>query len=253
MTLPWLDIDTPFPPVDQALEDPPGLLAAGRDLRVHRLIDAYRSGVFPWFGEGEPILWWSPDPRMVLACTDFSPGRALRKRLRQVERGDAGDIVVRVDTAFTDVMAACAAPRDGQPGTWITAPMQQAYTDWHRAGGAHSIETWIDGQLAGGLYGVSLGEMFFGESMFTRVTDASKIALAHLVAFLKRYGVTWIDCQQQTRHLASLGAAPVPRADFIAHVQRTYTRPAPPWTAGVLLLTGEIVPDTPASSFGVTM
>ena len=253
MTLPWLDIDTPFPPVDRALDDPPGLLAAGLDLSVHRLIDAYRSGVFPRLGDGEPVLWWSPNPRMVLARADFSPGRALRKRLRQIERGDAGDIVVRVDTAFTDVMAACAAPRDGQPGTWITAPMQQAYTDWHRVGGTHSIETWIDGQLAGGLYGVSLGQMFFGESMFTRVTDASKIALAYLVKFLQRHGVSWIDCQQQTRHLASLGAAPVTRADFIAHIRRASTRPTPPWADGILLPTGEIVPDTPASRFGVNM
>lgn len=253
MTLPWLNVGDPFPSVRLALQDPPGLLAAGMDLGVPRLTAAYRSGIFPWFGPDEPVLWWSPDPRMVLACDAFSPGHSLRKRLRQIARGTGGDVVVRVDTAFAEVMTACASPRDGQPGTWITAPMQRAYTDWHQAGGAHSVETWIDGQLAGGLYGVSMGGIFFGESMFTRVTDASKIALAYLVTFLQRHNVNVIDCQQHTRHLASLGATPVPRAEFIDHINRVHSQPAPPWTSGILLASGDILPDAPTGDFGVNM
>jgi leucyl/phenylalanyl-tRNA--protein transferase len=251
MTVPWLTVNDPFPPVESALADPPGLLAAGLDLSVDRLVNAYRSGIFPWFGPNEPVLWWSPDPRMVLVCEAFSPGRALRKRLRQIARGDGGNVVIRVDTAFTAVMAACATLRDGQPGTWINAAMRAAYTDWHRSGAVHSIETWIDEKLVGGLYGVSLAGMFFGESMFTRVTDASKIALAYLVTFLRRHDVAWIDCQQQTRHLASLGAAPVPRTEFVTHLCRAQSQVPPPWRAGILLPTGEIVSDKPTHGDGV--
>ena len=249
MKLAWLDRDTPFPALDQALTEPDGLLAVGGDLGIARLTMAYERGIFPWFSPGEPILWWSPDPRMVLQCARFAPGRALRKRLRQIARqpdtAHPAHVEVRVDTAFQQVMAACAAPRAGQPGTWISPAMQQAYQLWHQAGATHSVETWIDGELAGGLYGVSLGGMFFGESMFTRVTDASKIALAYLVTFLMRHGVTWIDCQQQTRHLASLGALPVSRSHFAEHLLATRNLPRPPWRSGRLTPQGEIVPIVP--------
>jgi len=245
LKLPWLEPDTPLPPAEHALQHPPGLLAAGADLSTARLEQAYRNGIFPWFSEGEPVLWWSPDPRMVLACDDFSPSHSLRKRLRRIA-ADAQrpwpSVQVRVDTAFAEVMRHCAAPRAGQPGTWIVAPMRHAYRAWHAEGRAHSIETWIDGELAGGLYGISLGRMFFGESMFTRATDASKIALACLVRFLQRHGVEWIDCQQETRHLASLGARPVARAAFLAHVRARVDAAGPPWRPGVLDTDGELHP-----------
>lgn len=245
MSLVWLAPDSPFPPVERALSEPAGLLAVGADLSPARLQTAYSQGIFPWFGDGEPILWWSPDPRMVLRCADFSPGHSLRKTLRRLERMQdvpTPSIQVRVDTAFDAVIEACAAPRSGQPGTWITADMQDAYRAWHHAGAVHSIETWIDGTLSGGLYGVSLGRMFFGESMFTRQTDASKIALAYLVRFLVRHDVPWIDCQQQTRHLASLGAAPVDRGAFVAHLGRHVAAPRPPWQPGILRADGTIAP-----------
>lgn len=248
MKLPWLAADTPFPPAYTALRDPDGLLAAGADLSPRRLAQAYSNGIFPWYSEGEPILWWSPDPRMVLACRDFAPSHSLRKLLRQIARHEheAPRVRVRVDTAFAEVMAQCASPREGQPGTWITAAMQQAYRQWHEAGFVHSIETWIDGELAGGLYGISLGRMFFGESMFTRVPNASKIALAYLVRFLQAQGVAWIDCQQQTRHLASLGARPVPRAAFLEHVRRATARAPIAWTRGWLDSAGRLHPGSGA-------
>lgn len=250
MKLPWLAVDTPFPPAEFALTDPDGLLAAGADLSPQRLIQAYSNGIFPWYSEGEPVLWWSPDPRMVLAVNDFAPSHSLRKLLRQIashEHDSAPRVQIRVDTVFTQVMAQCAAPRDGQPGTWITAAMQQAYADWHRAGYVHSIETWIDGELAGGLYGISLGRMFFGESMFTRVPNASKIALAYLVKYLATQGVERIDCQQQTRHLASMGARPISRTRFLQHVRQATAQPAIPWVRGVLDSTGRLLPE-PASA-----
>lgn len=243
MKLPWLAPNTPFPPVEDALSEPAGLLAAGADLSLSRLQLAYSNGIFPWYSAGEPLLWWSPDPRMVLACQDFAPSHSLRKRLRQIARDESGPaprVQIRVDTAFEAVIARCAAPRDSQAGTWITAEMQQAYYAWHLAGGAHSIETWVDEILVGGLYGISLGGMFFGESMFTLVPDASKVALAYLVTFLRRYGVEWIDCQQQTRHLASLGAQPVPRAQFVEHVRQAVELPAPLWRPGRLDSEGNI-------------
>jgi len=241
----WLDRDTPFPPAEFALDEPAGLLAAGGDLSLARLRAAYRRGIFPWYSEGEPILWWSPDPRMVLACADFSPSHSLRKRLRAVARGEPAPrppVEIRVDTAFDTVIRACAGARGSQTGTWITPELRQAYGEWHRAGGAHSVETWIDGRLAGGLYGVGLGAMFFGESMFTWQTDASKIALAYLVAFLSRHGVRWIDCQQQTAHLARLGARPVPRTAFLAHLARSVPAAGPPWRPGRLLHDGRLLP-----------
>ncbi len=256
MKLPWLAVDTPFPPAEFALADPDGLLAAGADLSTQRLIAAYSNGIFPWYSEGEPILWWSPDPRMVLAVKDFAPSHSLRKLLRQIASQEHGAprVQVRVDTVFAEVMAQCAAPRDGQPGTWITAAMQQAYRAWHEAGYVHSIETWIDGELAGGLYGISLGRMFFGESMFTRVPNASKIALAYLVRYLAAHGVERIDCQQQTRHLASLGARPISRAAFLEHVRAATAQSAVPWVRGTLDSAGRLHPDTAsAPGFGVNM
>ena len=207
--IPWLTAEDAFPPVGRALKEPNGLLAAGADLSVPRLLQAYRRGIFPWFSEDQPILWWSPDPRMVMFPAELKISRSLGKRLRR------GDYEVRADTAFGAVMQACAAPRDGNPGTWITPQMVDAYEAFHRAGHAHSLETWIGDELAGGLYGVALGRVFFGESMFTRATDASKIALAHLARQLERWGYGIIDCQMTTPHLARLGAREVPRAAFI--------------------------------------
>jgi len=240
----WLSVDAPFPPVEEALTDPNGLLAAGADLSLPRLVQAYSNGIFPWYSEGEPILWWSPDPRMVLVCDQFSPSHSLRKLLRQIEREENradARVQIRVNTAFDEVLTECAKHRLGQAGTWITPAMQQVYRDWHKAGGVHSVETWIDGKLVGGLYGVSLGGVFFGESMFARTPNASKIALAYLVRFLRRHGVAWIDCQQQTRHLASLGAILVPRADFLMHVRAAVRQhPAPPWCAGWLDSQGKL-------------
>ncbi|MCW3152330.1 leucyl/phenylalanyl-tRNA--protein transferase [Achromobacter spanius] len=250
MKLPWLAVDTPFPPAEFALTEPDGLLAAGADLSPDRLIQAYSNGIFPWYSEGEPVLWWSPDPRMVLATKDFAPSHSLRKLLRQIasqEHDAQPRVQVRVDTAFTDVMAQCAAPRAGQPGTWITSAMQQAYADWHRAGYVHSIETWVDGELAGGLYGISLGRMFFGESMFTRAPNASKIALAYLVRYLAAQGVERIDCQQQTQHLASLGARPIPRAQFLQYVRHATAQPPVFWTRGTLDSAARLLPDAPSS------
>ena len=206
--IPWLNPNDPFPPLDSALREPNGLLAAGGDLSPQRLIEAYNRGIFPWFNPGEPILWWSPDPRMVLFPGELKVSRSLRKTLKKQT------YEIRVDTAFRQVMEACAAPRDGHSGTWITPAMIAAYTELHRQGLAHSVETWMEGKLVGGLYGVSLGRMFYGESMFSLATDASKIAFVHLVRQLEHWGFGMIDCQMKTAHLASLGAREIPRAEF---------------------------------------
>lgn len=231
--VPWLDDDDPLPPADSALgpdADAPGLLAAGGGLSLRRLEEAYRQGCFPWFSAGQPVLWWSPDPRMVLPVSAFKISRSLRKTLRRFVTTSGCEI--RIDSAFERVIGACArTPREGQDGTWIVPAMQQAYTAWHRAGRAHSVETWIDGELTGGLYGVSIGRMVFGESMFAHRTDASKIALAALVAFCRHHGIEWIDCQQNTGHLASLGAHEVPRDRFLRHLESTATQHGlPDWT-----------------------
>lgn len=227
--IPWLNTDTPFPDLSEALtSDAPGLLAAGADLSPARLLAAYRRGIFPWFSEGQPILWWSTDPRMVLMTAQFRVSDSLRKALRKVARSAAGDgrWQVRFDSAFEAVMRACAAPRKDGPGTWISDDIVAGYTGLHRLGYAHSAELWLDGQLVGGAYGVCIGRMFYGESMFARVTDGSKIALAYLVHFLRGQGVAMIDCQQETGHLASLGAAPIPRAQFVAHLRNTIDQPS---------------------------
>ena len=206
----------PLPDTRLALasgSDAPGLLAAGGELTPERLTEAYAKGVFPWYSEGQPVLWWSPDPRMVLLTDEFKLQRSLRKTVARFVRTAGCEL--RIDSAFRRVIEACAtAPRDGQPGTWIVPEMIEAYCAWHAMGKVHSVETWIDGELVGGLYGVSLGRMFFGESMFSRRTDASKIALAGLVCFCREQQVPMIDCQQRTGHLASLGGRELPRAEF---------------------------------------
>jgi leucyl/phenylalanyl-tRNA--protein transferase len=210
--IPWLRRGTPFPPIEHALREPNGLLAAGGDLSAARLLDAYFHGIFPWFSAGEPILWWSPDPRMVLLPPDLKVSRSLARRLRRRE------FEVRLDTAFADVMRACAEPRADGNGTWITAEMRAAYGRLHELGYAHSVESWVDGRLVGGLYGVAIGRMFYGESMFARKTDASKVALAHLARHVERRGFGMIDCQMSTAHLASMGAREIPRTRFAAAV-----------------------------------
>lgn len=240
--LTWINSDTPFPPTERAL--PNGLLAIGGTLDCDRLHAAYTQGIFPWYSAGDPVLWWSPDPRMVLECQHFRPSKSLRKRLRQIARTDHDPkacLQVRVDTAFAQVIASCAAPAPTRSETWITEDIQHAYTLWHKAGYAHSIETWQDGRLVGGLYGISLGRMFFGESMFSHVNDASKIALAYLVSYLQASGVRLIDCQQETSHLASLGARAIRRAEFLQHLEQLRTQTGPAWQAGRLLQTGKLV------------
>lgn len=231
----WLDdLSLDFPPTARALgpdSDAPGLLAAGGDLRPERLREAYSRGIFPWYGPGQPPLWWSPDPRMVLQTRDFKLSRSLRKTLQRFILTPGCEI--RVDTATPEVLRECAGkPREGQSGTWILPEMQAAYLRWSQeARAVHSIETWMDGELVGGLYGINLGRMFFGESMFMHRTDASKIALAALVCLCRQFGIAWIDCQQNTRHLASLGAAEVARSAFEAHLRQALAQSAPDdWT-----------------------
>jgi leucyl/phenylalanyl-tRNA--protein transferase len=222
-TITWLSgHDAPdwFPPPEQALEDPPGLLAAGGDLSCPRLIAAYRRGIFPWYSPGQPVLWWSPDPRAVLFPEEFRRSRSLAKTLRN------GGFTTAIDRDFAAVIDGCAAPRAASPGTWITSEMRTAYLELHRLGHAHSIEAWRHGALAGGLYGVRLGGVFFGESMFSAERDASKVALAHLVAVCERNSIAVIDCQLYSRHLGSLGARTIPRSRFQALLAEQVGQPA---------------------------
>ena len=212
----------PLPAARQALgpaSDLPGLVAAGGELTPRRLREAYSKGIFPWYSDGQPVLWWSPDPRMVLLPAEFKLSRSLKKTLRHFAASPGCEL--RIDSAFGRVIRACSsAPREGQDGTWIVAEMIDAYGRWHAEDAAvHSFETWIDGELAGGLYGVGLGHMFFGESMFARRPDASKIALAGLVAFCLHNSIETIDCQQRTGHLASLGGRELPRPEFERRLQ----------------------------------
>ncbi len=230
----WLEPGEAFPPIDAAWgkTDPaPGLLAAGGALDVNSLLRAYSHGIFPWFSEGQPVLWWSTDPRMVLPSVDFRLHRSLAKTLHKFRNNPACEL--RFDTAFGEVIRSCAdSPRDGSEiasGTWIVPDMVAAYEALHRAGFAHSIETWVEGRLVGGLYCVAIGHAVFGESMFSRETDASKIALAGLVAFCRVQGVRLIDCQQNTRHLASLGAREISRSSFATHVAQACLLPALSW------------------------
>jgi len=212
--IPWLESADTFPPLELALSEPNGLLCAGGDLSPQRLIKAYSQAIFPWYAKGEPILWWSPDPRMVLVPSEFKLSRSLQRTLR------AGRYQLRLDRDFRSVISACAGiRRKGQAGTWITSEMESAYLTLHELGYAHSVETWVDDALVGGLYGLAIGKMFYGESMFSQVSDASKIALAHLVRYLKAQGFGLIDCQMNTPHLASLGAREIPRSDFITRLR----------------------------------
>lgn len=206
--IPWLADRPAFPPVEQALTEPNGLLAAGGRLTPEWLIAAYRHGIFPWYSQGEPILWWSPNPRLVLQPAAIRITRSLRKTLRQRR------FEVRFDTAFDAVVRECAAPREPGGGTWITAEIRAAYDRMHELGYAHSVECWQEGRLVGGLYGMAMGRAFFGESMFCRVSDASKVALAHLARFLERHNYAVIDCQMTTPHLLSMGAQEIGRSEF---------------------------------------
>lgn len=226
--IPWLTSDADFPPSELALREPNGLLCAGGDLSPQRLLAAYRAGIFPWFSAGDPLLWWSPDPRMVLFPHEFRISRSLRRTLR------SGRFEVRLDTAFAEVIGACAeTPRPGQDGTWITQAMQDAYRRLFELGFAHSVETWLDDQLVGGLYGIAIGRMFYGESMFSRQSDASKVATAHLARHLAAKGFGMIDCQMNTPHLASLGAREIPRSEFLDALRALTAAPAAPgrWPA----------------------
>ena len=233
--LPWINAGDAFPHASEALDDPNGLLCAGLDLSAALVLKAYERGIYPWYSEDQPVLWWSPDPRMVLYPSNFTLHRSLRKTLKHA------DYEIRVDTSFEAVMRACADPRPDQDGTWISDAVIDAYCDLHRAGFAHSVETWIDGELAGGLYGIALGRAFFGESMFMRRTDASKIAFTHLVVQLRRWGFELIDCQQQTRHLASIGAAPISREKFLVELDRLVHSPATPPRAGAWQFEAEVL------------
>ncbi|MEI6302574.1 MAG: leucyl/phenylalanyl-tRNA--protein transferase [Betaproteobacteria bacterium] len=220
--IPWLTDDAPFPPVESALKDPNGLLAAGGELTTERLLAAYRRGIFPWYSAGQPVLWWSPDPRMVLFPPELKVSRSLARVVRN------GNHEIRLDHDFAAVMQACAEPRRGQDGTWISAQMCAAYLRLHQLGYAHSVETWMDGELAGGLYGVAIGGMFYGESMFMRRRDASKIAMVHLVHQLEARGIKMIDCQMHTGHLASLGAREIPRTEFSQRLAELINYALPP-------------------------
>jgi leucyl/phenylalanyl-tRNA---protein transferase len=215
--VPWLQSPTDFPDTKLALREPNGLICAGGNLDPATIVAAYSRGIFPWFSDDQPILWWSPDPRMVLFPDEFKISKSLAKTVR------SGKYTVRFDTAFADVITGCAAPREPGGGTWIVPEMQEAYCRLHKLGVAHSVESWIEGEhgeeLVGGLYGIALGRMFYGESMFARATDASKVALVALVEKLKRDGFDLIDCQQETRHLARFGARPIARADFVARLK----------------------------------
>ncbi|MFN7835081.1 MAG: leucyl/phenylalanyl-tRNA--protein transferase [Burkholderiaceae bacterium] len=227
--LPFLTDAQPFPQTAQALALPNGLLAASKTLTVERLLSAYRRGVFPWYGPGEPVLWWAPHPRMVLFTEEFKISRSLRKTVRRA--AGSGHYAVRVDVDFAAVMQACAAPRGAAEGTWIQPPVMAAYCELHAQGLAHSIETWRDGVLVGGLYLVAIGRMVYGESMFARESDASKIALTCLVNWLRGQEGDLIDCQQNTHHLSSLGGREISRQLFETLLTERIDAPPFAWTA----------------------
>jgi leucyl/phenylalanyl-tRNA---protein transferase len=208
------DTSYDFPDVSQALEEPNGLLAIGGDLAPERLLNAYSHGIFPWFNPGEPILWWSPDPRAVLFPDDIKISRSLRKTINR------NIFTLTTDLAFDEVMQACQEPRLKQQGTWITGEMRIAYGTMHELGHAHSVECWHHNELVGGLYGMAIGQVFFGESMFSRKTNASKVALVHLTGKLKQWGYKLIDCQVQSEHLISLGAKDIPRKQFCDYLNQ---------------------------------
>jgi leucyl/phenylalanyl-tRNA--protein transferase len=227
MQVPFLEPDEPFPPAEKAAARPNGLVAAGADLSPARLLAAYRHGIFPWYSDGDPILWWSPDPRMVLATNGFRLHKSLAKRIRALAR--AGNAAIRVDQDFARVIAHCAGARDYADGTWIVPDIARAYTQLHALGLAHSVEVRRGDALVGGLYGVCIGRMFYGESMFTTEPDASKIALAALVHLCRQEQMPWIDCQQQTAHLAFMGAQPMLRHVFLRGVAQQVAQTPVDW------------------------
>jgi leucyl/phenylalanyl-tRNA---protein transferase len=229
-SLTWIDPDRPLPDPQQqsTTESSNGLIAAGLDLSTTRLFEAYSKGIFPWFSEGEPVLWWSPDPRMCLNPAAFKLHRSLRKRIQNGLR--QGSLEIRVDADFDQVIHHCAAQqRPGQNGTWIVPPMIDAYRAFYRDGYVHAVTAHWDGELIGGLYAVNIGHAVFGESMFTLKPDGSKIALAALVALALRESVPLIDCQQETAHLGTLGAAPIPQAIFLETVRSAAQAPPMSW------------------------
>lgn len=226
--LTWISAHQPLPDPATAMRSPNGLVAAGRDLSADRLFEAYRRGMFPWYSQGQPVLWWSPDPRMVVYVDAFEPRRSLRKTVRALRRSGRWDIAI--DRQFRQVMRECAAPRDGQDGTWITPAIIEAYVELHRRGFAHSFEVSENGRLVAGLYGVSIGRMFFGESMFTRVADGSKCAYVVLIATLRALGIPMVDCQQSTSHLATLGGRDLARPAFLDQVRALVNQPRPDWS-----------------------
>ncbi len=233
--IPWLKQNDPFPDTSTALSQESGfsgLLAASADMSPTRLIDAYRQGIFPWYAENQPVLWWSTDPRMVLYTEQFIISHSLKKKLKQIHKSmhTGGPWQLTFDSHFAQVIQKCAEPREYSSGTWITEKIKTHYQKLHEMGFAHSSELWYDNTLVGGAYGICIGKMFFGESMFSRVTDASKIALAHLVFFLRSNGIKMIDCQQETNHLASLGAKPISRTAFNIHLKQVIDlSPIPSW------------------------
>lgn len=240
ISIPWIDADEPFPPVSTALAN--GLLAAGADLSTPRLLQAYQQGLFPWYNPGEPVLWWSPDPRAILRCDAFKLSKSLAKTCRRIARQEQDSNArwrITTDVDFLAVIQQCAAVRQYQEGTWISDEIIQAYYQLHLQKYAHSIEVWQDNQLVGGLYGVKIGRFFFGESMFSLVSDASKVALYYLTRCLLQLGVPYIDCQQETAHLLSLGAHTVPRSTFIELLQQYTSAPPTPWHVGQLSAQGQ--------------
>ena len=229
MELPLLDpLDPVFPPPESALRDPNGLLAIGGNLGVETLLKAYRCGIFPWFEPGQPPLWWSPDPRAVLYPEHIHISRSMARLRRR------GRHRITTDQAFGAVIRGCAGPRAGAPGTWIVPEMVAAYERLHRAGQAHSVECWFDGELAGGLYGVAVGAVFSGESMFSVRPNASKLALIHLAQGLAAGGFRLIDCQLPNPHLAAMGACDIPRRDFLAELRAALAGPHPAWPAAAI-------------------
>lgn len=227
----WVEPGTPLPAPHADVPGHPGLIALGRDLGPTRLLEAYCQGMFPWYSEGQPVLWWSPDPRMVVFVDEFRPSRTLHRLLRQRHADSRWQI--GLDTGFEAVMRACAAPREPDGGTWITDDIIAAYTGLHRSGLAHSLEVREDGELIAGLYGVAIGRMFFGESMFTRRSNASKCAFAVLMHLLGQHGFEMVDCQQSTRHLGSLGGRDIRRDEFLTRIGRLIALPAPDWRSMV--------------------
>lgn len=223
MPLPWLDSEqTSFPDISRALAEPNGLLAAGGDLSTKRLLEAYSKGIFPWFEEDQPILWWSPDPRMVLFPDQLSISKSLQKALNK------SHLEITMDQAFAEVMQCCAAPRGEASGTWITEEMHDSYCELFDKGHAHSVEVWNQGALVGGLYGVSLGRIFFGESMFSFESNTSKIALVNLVKQLRQWNYELIDCQVRSEHLETLGATEISRDEFDRRLQQSLKKPGQP-------------------------